>query len=43
MLNRKILVVDDEVSVRKMIVAILSSAGYQKIMEAEDGIAACDS
>ena len=40
--NRKILVVDDEASVRKMIVSILAFAGYQKIMEAGDGIAACE-
>ena len=41
MVDAKIMVVDDETSVRRMIISILSSAGYQNVMEAEDGLAAC--
>ena len=41
-MSRKILVVDDESSVRKMIVGILSSAGHEQVVEADDGIAACE-
>jgi len=41
-MNYRIMVVDDEASVRRMIVSILSSAGYQNVMEAEDGFAACE-
>ncbi len=36
----KILVVDDEISVRKLISAMLAAAGYRDILEAEDGLAA---